>query len=1025
MKPATEKIWCPKCHKRHKVPQNAVGATLRCRGCQFAFLIEDGLTTEPVSKPVEPSSAPIENVANPTAVSTSSNAALKRESTSNPKTAPSATRPPKAPTEVSAEASTEKPIPRLDNNYDDILDVLDSPSAEPVRAYAKDSSNSNPVAKAVSNPADANAATATKARGDVQAAVRAPVNKRKLQSHRQSRTFWMLIALLFSGLVAGFCWFGVSLLLKPQLSNWERKLVYSFGVPARFLPPLEPENEGLEPANSVKLRGEHADLAKRDDNFRDEFVVRQNARVAPDDEVGGAAEPNRQPADRRVAANQMAAGDGRLRMNSMVTPEGNQDPPAADAGRPPEPNQNPNPNANRPPPRQRMARQGMNNGGLPARNRNATRPSTRGDNRNKNEPDWKPPAITSADVQLISLRGMDPRVLASLQLDSQVGNLIAISADVLFTVDDQRRLNAVDWKTKTLLGSRQLDNEVVSIAKASAKRETQGVWLLSSNGRVEKWDVGEGSLQRGSSIPIGEIDTKNKTDFAISEYQIAVRSADTIVVADYLPTDQKIGSSISIPIPEYTNSNSQGVPEPIHAMKFSHDGEQLLAIIHDQIHRFNTRTGKLISKSQLPQNCVLPRDAKAGSCVISDDLLQVMVCKTGFIETCDVETGKPTGQYWANSPIPIRFASFGSGLLVGLSDNPKPIATIFQATPGQVSGNSDTSQKDKFAGDASRRNDSPKNEVDKKAELPAPSGDIPFLVSNSSTIAGPIQSLHFLGDHSLVMLSKKREVSIVDWKNGWQLNPLSINTGNPIDQIAVAPNDSLVAAVTSTNVKVWRVVDRASGQVELVSEFSGHSQPITRIAFSIDSAHVITGDKKGNVYAWSVADGKMTGGMEGFSRPIVSIMPKGDRGFVVMDNLSVGKGDVNHQRDRVIEFGRSVPAISQFSKNGNRIAFPTGNRLQIADRNSQRIVEEFDVSEVCRDLQFSHDHDLVLLLTRSGISVWDWSRGKRVGRIDSPASSAFNSFDLSNDDRYIAVVDGTQNAKILIFATPSKTKRDQ
>ena len=71
--------------------------------------------------------------------------------------------------------------------------------------------------------------------------------------------------------VLGLCCFVyVNVFMLPEIGSWEREILYSFGVPARWLPPAANEEESL-PSIHVKLRGDHAELADRNDFFRDDF----------------------------------------------------------------------------------------------------------------------------------------------------------------------------------------------------------------------------------------------------------------------------------------------------------------------------------------------------------------------------------------------------------------------------------------------------------------------------------------------------------------------------------------------------------------------------------------------------------------------------------------------------------------------------------------------------------------------------------------------------------------------------------
>jgi len=247
------KIWCPKCHKRHRLPANADGLTLRCRGCKFAFRAEDGLAQDP-AEDVQP-------VAVPAGFAESEqHASTERSPSESSSTA--------IPVQgESMRSSNHEPI-GLEHDFDDILDVLETPNADaepigpPPRAHARQPETATVPRSVRTTPVSDPTETET---------LRQPVTRQQLRAHKNSRQFWMLVSFLFACLLGTFSWFAVGMFMDPTLSNWERKMLYAMGAPARLLPQQEEGAEALLPADHVKLRGDHVELADRDDVFRDDF----------------------------------------------------------------------------------------------------------------------------------------------------------------------------------------------------------------------------------------------------------------------------------------------------------------------------------------------------------------------------------------------------------------------------------------------------------------------------------------------------------------------------------------------------------------------------------------------------------------------------------------------------------------------------------------------------------------------------------------------------------------------------------
>lgn len=201
--------------------------TLRCRKCRFAFYFEDGLTDDPTATP------------EPVAVA----AAAQKEI-------------------AAVEDPPTSPFESLDDNYDDILDVLETPDTDPLappRAHASQSIGLDELSgDETSEPQEPEP-------------VRQPVTHQQLRSHRNARQIWMLMSFLFACALCAICVFSSRNFVDQSLSKWERRMLYAMGAPARLLPPQLEEDELLLPVNHVKLRGDHIELADRDDFYRDDF----------------------------------------------------------------------------------------------------------------------------------------------------------------------------------------------------------------------------------------------------------------------------------------------------------------------------------------------------------------------------------------------------------------------------------------------------------------------------------------------------------------------------------------------------------------------------------------------------------------------------------------------------------------------------------------------------------------------------------------------------------------------------------
>lgn len=71
-------------------------------------------------------------------------------------------------------------------------------------------------------------------------------------------------------------------------------------------------------------------------------------------------------------------------------------------------------------------------------------------------------------------------------------------------------------------------------------------------------------------------------------------------------------------------------------------------------------------------------------------------------------------------------------------------------------------------------------------------------------------------------------------------------------ELAVSPDDALLASVgNDLIVRLWSMQDGS-----LVREMSGHESHVYNVAFHPSGEHLVTGDLKGNLIDWNVANGK-------------------------------------------------------------------------------------------------------------------------------------------------------------------------
>ncbi len=960
-----KKIWCPKCHKRHRLPDNADNMTLRCRGCRFAFRVEDGLPFDPAAAEtlVPDEAVPVKAKKNQPAKRKTKKQKAKpvQESFDQSASPVEPTQPGHNPT-----ANTEPAID-FDHDYDDILDVLETPDQDPLappRAISKQRKTevaSQPTGRAATAPESSPPAPA-----------REPVSRQQLRSHRNTRQVWMMISCLVACLLGLASWISISMLMSPTLGKWERKMLFAMGAPARLLPPQAPEEEVMLPPVHVALRGDHAELADRNDFFRDDFPD-------PDDD-----EPEVRDAE--------VANDDSL-------PNGQNNGAAGNQARPTRPNLV-------------GAEPGISGkgrrGNAPRRNRNRNLGWNR---RNRNARDtWTPPPLSDSDLALVATRGIDPKMLGSFNIDVDHEMNVALVDNVVFSIGRENRLTVFQIDENKTVTSRKLDREVAAICSAAPNTVTNrpAVWMLYDNGNLEKWEISQnGELDRLVGVTLRPVFKERHATVAAGNRTIAYGIQRQVVVARILEAASKIDST-----------NSYPVGSDVLALRFSADDSQLLAITEGEAILLDAADGEEVSRTDLSELFSKTPDIDAASISISSDLSTIFISHNGFINAFAVREGAGAGQYWSSIPLPMTAVIANDNRLLGLAEgNPSPVTMFAQI---EMKPTAD----DESAGSDSRNVAAPKRKLLADGNA-AVEGQRPHLLDRSPNLLAPIREIQALANNRIAFLTRETNgsrIGIASWKNGWQVVELNLEPGTRIDDFAFSNDLSRVVISDEDLIQCWQVVDNETWDVKFVSEFVGHRSEVTKFTFTNDGQHVVSGDDSGQVYAWEFTSATQTGRVDGLETSVTNITPKGDNGFVVTDRRGFSRSGVLSSRSKVVPFDRAINGATALSGEGTRIAFYLGSDVNVASLSSKK-VHSFRPRARPEAIQFSRDQKYLLLQDQNEISLWDWRRGerRRVYRFSENlrGRNSVGVFDRSVDGETIAVVTGKQQNQISIFELPN------
>lgn len=987
--------------------------TLRCRGCQFAFRVQDGLTQDPGGEVVLLGE---DDVVSPT---------VPAEVPAN--VSPSAEVPPQTEPVAVTQPEPDLEPAALDHDFDDILDVLDSPVSEPMapppRAHAK-SQNEPMSAPRLSRAVS----TAVTPEPQTEAVQRQPVSRSQLRSHRNSRQFWMLMSLLFACVLGTVSWFSVSLFMDSNLSVWERKMLYAMGIPARWLPAQE-GGEILLPPNHVKLRGDHIKLADRDDKFRDDFFELppekndggQEKAIARDDRDGDRdtkrndnqlANRNAPPANERPAIAPLQPRiDRRQNRNDIANNR-----PRAQRGQPqilqPENAQAqlsvemevdaPQPLLVEAPPE-----------GLRAANRNVPAKRNppavaRRPNRNRAGSNstvaWNPPEISRTDLRVALGRGIDPKTIQTLSIANDSRMNVALTGNAVFSIAPGNRLTVLDVRTNEVLNSRKLNRKVAAICAASPSgiSNRPATWVQYDNGQLEKWELRIGELNRVTSIQLNPVFKEKQPLIASGPKTIATSIEGQVVIVEVLEAAGRTGLTVSVP-----------VGGSVSTMRFSEDGSQLLAVANGTAILINVADGNVVSRNRIPglsQNM---------SQTLSQDLSTLFVTRDGSIDSIRLSDGAANGRYWASVPVRLTGVVSGDEHLMGFSTGSPSHAVVFSIADMV----SNTAPAKNFI-----------NRDDDTALLKGGAADVNAKqiheLSRSPKFSGKILAVQALPGNQIGFLSDengRRRVGIAKWGDDWSVTPLTLAAGMNINGFHMSNDLSRLAIFDRDVVQTWTIVDAGSGQAKFVSEAVSHTDDISHVMLSNDGAFVVSGDSKGGVHVSDFETGQRTGGVNGFNTGIVDIAARSDEGFVVMDRRGVANGSSKSTRSKITPFGTTVSGAVALSKTGQKIAYQTGSEVRVADVHSHKIVGTLNPKNRPQSIRFSQSQKYILLQDNEGAAVWDWRKGQRIRVFrakTAPNGSRFNAatetMAVSIDDSTVVLVSGDRMDQISIFAMPGE-----
>ena len=194
---------------------------------------------------------------------------------------------------------------------------------------------------------------------------------------------------------------------------------------------------------------------------------------------------------------------------------------------------------------------------------------------------------------------------------------------------------------------------------------------------------------------------------------------------------------------------------------------------------------------------------------------------------------------------------------------------------------------------------------------------------------------------------------------------------------AAFSNDSHKLATCSREsiIRIWDVEDYTCDVLV------GHRGPVHSVKFSSDDLRLVSASYDHTVRLWDLQSLKCIRSIGEFAQSVNEVDLSSDDAYVLTMSYDGTKlWDLDNGKCVL-----TVPSYSSgrcvFSKDASICVIPQSEKVQIWDVASRTLRKEIPFDKYLKDLDLSPDGERLLILTSTGLSIWDLKTGERVNNL--------------------------------------------